>query len=316
MTAEQLARKQRDFLIDTEKQSAAVIFAEFDRMKREFSEYLARNYQSGEKPTTLKNLYAANFLERLLLFLDNQLERISIPFSGAVAGAQKRMINFTGGSLKQYLPEISSSIFEPDKEAIRQLIGRTQTGASLQKFFSRLRPTIAQRARQSLIEGFAAGESSRAIAKRLNQVADIGQYRSLVISRNETVMAYRNASVGFFDEAGITEYRFLSVLDPRTCLICWRLHGTIWKLKITPHIHTQCRCSIVPVLKSDGRIKSGVERFGELETGFQKQILGAKRFEMFQSGVPLEDFVSFKESPDFGKTYIINPLSEAKDRLN
>lgn len=310
MTPEQLAAEQREFLIRTEKQSAILLRAEFERMKREFAAYLAKNYASGETSASLANLYTKDFLTRTLLFLDNQIERMSIPFSEIVSRAQRRMINFTGNALKRYLPQLSTSIFEPDKEAIQNLIGRTQDGTSLRKFFNRLRQPIRFQAKAALVEGFALGESSQAIAKRLDDVAGVGKYRALVISRNETVMAYRNASTEFYKDAGISEYRFLSALDPRTCVICWRLHGKKWKLKVKPHIHTQCRCVVVPVLKRDGKFKTGVEHFKTLETGFQKQILGAKRFELFGQGTSLESFVDARKSEDFGQTYFIKNLSD------
>lgn len=307
MTPERLAYQQREFLILNEKETAMIIAALFEQLKREIFLYFSRTLAGR---AMLANLYAKNYLERTLLLLDNQLQRIAIPFSSSVSRAQQRVIKFTGNSLKRYLPEIKTSIFDPDKEAIAKLVGRTQDGKSLQKFFEQLRAPLAEKARQSLIEGFSRGEGVTAIAKRINDVSDVGQYRALVLSRNETVMAYRNASVDFFDEAGITEYRFISSLDPRTCLICWRLHGTIWKLKVTPHIHTQCRCSITPVLKRDGKIKTGVEHFKTLETGFQKQILGAKRFSLYKNGQSLESFVGVKKSEDFGQSYFIKNLSE------
>jgi hypothetical protein len=122
-------------------------------------------------------------------------------------------------------------------------------------------------------------------------------------------MAYRNASAEFYAEAGIKEYRFLSALDPRTCLVCWRLHGTRWKLKEKPHIHTQCRCVVVPVIKGE-KIKTGVELFNSLETGVQKQILGPKRFEMFTAGSNLENFVGSEKSKEFGRTFYVRNLSD------
>lgn len=308
MTPERLAYRQREFLILNEKESALSIQAEFDRLKREMFRYFRQTFAA--KSAAPRSRPLKNYVEQTLLLLDNQLERISIPVSNAVERAQRRMINFTGSSLKRYLPEIKSSIFEPDKEAIQKLVGRTQNGSSLQKFFRAMRQPLRIKAEENLIEGFNRGEGSEAIAKRIYDVADIGRYRALVVARNETVMAYRNASAEFYSEAGIEKYRFLSVLDPRTCLICWRLHGTIWRLKITPHIHTQCRCIVVPVLARDGKIKTGVEHFKALETGVQKQILGAKRFEFFAHGNALESFVGVKKSEDFGQTYFIKNLPD------
>jgi len=308
MTPQEFAKLQRDFLIKTEKRSALLLDAEFARLKREITEYLLRNL-SG-KPS-LEKLYSSNFLNKFLDILTEKVDILSSPLARIASRAQSNVINFVSGELKKYLKlKIESSIFSPDREAIRSLIGRAFEGKSLQTVFKRMRQPVADRTRIELIEGFALGVSNAQIAKRISDVTDLGRYRAMVISRNETVMAYRNASAEFYAEAEIKEYRFLSALDPRTCLVCWRLHGTKWKLKEKPHIHTQCRCTVVPVLKSDGEIKTGIEHFAELETGVQKQILGAKRFDLYQNGNSLESFVGVKKSKEFGQTHFARNLSD------
>lgn len=306
MTPEELARIQREYLIRTEKKSAAFIAAEFAVLRREILEFLTKNLLGQ---ATIKNLHARNFLGRILLLLDNKLDVFSILFSRRTSRAQENVINFSADSLKKFLPEIKPEIFAPDREAIQKLIGRTQTGESLQKFFLRMKPLVRERAKLELIEGFAMGESAPQIAKRINDVSEVGMARALVTSRNETVMAYRNASVEFFAGAGFTEYRFLSVLDVRTCLVCWRLHGTKWKLKTKPHIHTQCRCSILPVRRGE-TVETGIERFHRLEKGWQKQILGNSRFDLFEKGDSLASLVGVKKSEDFGRVFFAKNLSE------
>ena len=121
--------------------------------------------------------------------------------------------------------------------------------------------------------------------------------------------AYRRASVEFYDNAGIVEYRFMSVLDVRTCPICWSLHGRKFKLKVKPNIHVNCRCAIVPVIIGE-KIETGIEKFNKLEPGYQKQILGNKRFELFQNGNPLKSFIRADKSKEYGTIYKIRNLSE------
>jgi len=308
MTAEQFAKLQRDFLIKTEKRSAILLDAEFARLKREITEYLFQNLSGS---VSLENLYRQNFLDNFLDILTEKVDILSSSFSRVVSRTQGDVINFTSGELKKYLKlKIESSIFSPDREAIRHLIGRAFEGKSLQTVFKRMKQPVASRARIELIEGFALGESNAAIAKRISDVTGMARYRALVLSRNETQMSYRAASTEFYAENDITEYRFLSALDPRSCLVCWRLHGTKWKLEVKPHIHVGCRCCVVPVLKSDGEIKTGIEHFQSLETGYQKQILGTKRFDLYQNGSSLESFVGAKKSKEFGQNYFVRNLSD------
>lgn len=310
MTPQEFAKLQRDFLISTEKRSAIFLTAEFERIKREIIEYLLS--ELARKPN-LGRVGKQTFLDKMIELLIGKIDRLSSPAGQIIARSQSNVVNFASVQLKRYLQfKADATIFSPDREAIRILIGRAFEGESLQKVLNRMKKPVADRARVELIEGFALGESNEAIAKRISDVTDLGKRRALVISRNETVMAYRNASAEFYAEAGIKEYRFMSALDPRCCLICWRLHGTKWKLKEKPHIHVGCRCTVIPVQKGE-KIKTGVELFASLPVGYQKQILGPKRYEMFQTGGLLESFVGSKKSEEFGRTFSVKRLSDLSE---
>lgn len=303
MTSEQLAKIQRDYLIRTEKQSAVLLAAKFQIFKSELAKFLRTN--SG-KIKARELVFIKLFLEKFESFFDN----LVLPFERIVSLSQTKVIALAGESLKTFFPEIKTSIFRTDTEAVKKLIGRTQSGTSLSKFFARLKPEISELAKKELLEGFAVGDSVKEIAVRINKVSGVGLSRAMTISRSETVSAYRRASVEFYDNAGIVEYRFLSVLDIRTCPICWSLHGRKFKLKVKPNIHVNCRCVIVPVVSDDEKIETGIERFNKLSSGFQKQILGNKRFELFQNGQSLKSFVKFEKSKEYGRVYKIRNLSE------
>lgn len=306
MTPKEFAKLQRNYLIRTEKQSAVLIASEFEAVKRDLQKFLIEN---ARREATIKNLYADSFLERLLLFIDNQLDFLSIPFSRIVSRGQKLVINFTSKILADYL-SLDASIFSPDKEAIRILIGRTQTGETLQKYFLRMKPEIAEKAKQTLIEGFALGESNSQIAKRITDVSDVSRYKAMRISRTETNEAYRTATREFYEGADVKKYVWQSVRDSRTCLICWTLHNRVFKTSKKVFSHPNCRCVLLPFFDGDEKIGSN-DDFLKLETGFQRQILGPKRFELFQSGkFKIEDFVKSQNSKEFGEKFSIKNLSE------
>jgi SPP1 gp7 family putative phage head morphogenesis protein len=135
------------------------------------------------------------------------------------------VINSAADATKRFT-QLSSSIFRTDREAIKKLIGRTQDGGSLTNFFKRLDQPVREASKKALIEGFSKGEGADEIARRLRDAADIGRSRALTIARTETNEAYRAASREFLSGSGeIKKYVWLAVLDTRTCLICWALHG-------------------------------------------------------------------------------------------
>ena len=311
MTPEQLSAEQRAFLIRSEKQSAILLAAEFDALRREISDYLISNLP-GE--ITLTKIEERNFLVRFLDKLTEEIDILSSPLAAAVARAQKRVINFAADSLKRFLPEIRASIFETDKEAIRQLINRTQRGESLQKAFLRLSEPVALRAKKELIEGFSFGEPVQEIARRINNVSDVGLTRAMTLARTETNEAYRAASRDFYRDADIKKYVWMSVLDVRTCCRCWFLHGKVFRTNKKISAHPNCRCTLVGKL-SNTKIVSGAERFAALNDGYQKQIIGSKRWEMYKQGVSFDSFFGLRQVEHFGEQVFIKPLADFSDRI-
>ena len=308
MTPEQLAKIQREFLIKTEKQSAVLIESELMRVKREFLDYIRRNLT----PDTRVAL--DSFLREFIALFDAEMDVASYRFARIVSRAQSRMIGFTADSLKTYLPRIASSIFEPDKEALQILIGRTQTGESLQKFFVKMKPDIATRAKNALVEGFRDGSGANEIAKRITNVTDVGRYNALRISRTETNSAFKSATLDFYQGAKIGRWIWVSSLDTRVCPTCFLLHGRIFKTNKKISTHPNDRCTLVPLLDKQPPIKTGIEIFKTLEKGVQKQLIGAARFELYENGTHnLENFIGSRKSKEYGTIYSIKNLSDLRN---
>lgn len=309
MTPNEFAKQQRDFLIRNEKQSALVILREFESLKSEIEDYLTTNL-TGK--ITVDQVQKNQFLEQTLNKLESEVTRIINPMARIITRGQQRVINFASQSLQKFL-ELKTSIFAPDQEAVQKLIGRTQDGSTLTKFFERLKPTVREKAKETLIKGFSSGESTQLIAKRLSDVTDITRYRALTISRTEQNEAYRAATRDFYATADIREYFWMSVLDPRTCIICWYLHGQKFKTSRKVFSHPNCRCVLVPDVGQ--KIKTGAEIFASLQSGFKKEILGKGGFEKYQAGFKLNDFVGIKNTND-GLAYYRRPLGEITEDLH
>lgn len=304
MTPEELTKIQREFLIRTEKQSAVLLDRELVRVKRKISEKLRKNLSADVSAA------AEKFLKEFFAFLNSEVDDLSISAARIVRIGQRRVINNAAESLRKFLPEVKTSIFSPDREAIQNLIGRTQTGKSLVKFFQKFKPVVAENAKQALIEGFKHGESSQAIASRLHIVTDAERHRVLTISRTETNEAYRAASREFYASADIKQYVWLAVLDPRTCAVCWHLHGQRFKSAKKIFSHPNCRCVLVPWTKNQKRILTGAEHFARLETGYQKQILGGKKFEIYKAGKSFDEFFSSRVDIEYGQRFFVKNLSD------
>ena len=122
--------------------------------------------------------------------------------------------------------------------------------------------------------GMAEGESMDLIMRRVRNVIGVPTdrragftanfnrvqaiTRSVVIraSNNGAIAAYRNnADV-------VSGYQWLAARDERVCPTCRGLNGTFYKLgqEIRPPAHINCRCAIIPVLRTPGEYDGPIDR--------------------------------------------------------
>jgi hypothetical protein len=106
-------------------------------------------------------------------------------------------------------------------------------------------------------------------------------------------------------------YKYLATLDSRTCFVCAADDGKIFRtLEEAPQLprHLQDRCLYVPVVKgmeefdvddtrasADGPVSATMTYSDWLKTQSeetQRDILGATRYALFKSGIPITSFVA------------------------
>jgi SPP1 gp7 family putative phage head morphogenesis protein len=195
-----------------------------------------------------------------------------------------------------------------DADATRELIGIAGNGKPLDLVFRNLAPTIRQRVFNALFYGVAAGISNEQIAREIGQAIGTGTAGAMTIVRTETNRAYREATRKFYQQTdGVTGWRWLAVLDLRTCPICWALHGSIFKTKEKMATHPNCRCTMTPVFKGDEKQETGPEKFAKLNRAQQMAILGPEKLKLYELGARLSDFHELHKTP-FGFGRRIKPL--------
>jgi SPP1 gp7 family putative phage head morphogenesis protein len=295
VSPQELAKLVREFLILHEKRSALLIAEEFEGLKDELARYLLNRGASIEK------------IDAILNAAEPMITRRSVRFSSIVIDAQRHVIKKTAVGLNVYL---KTSIYRPDLPAIEKLIGRIQNGGFLTDLFKKLKQPMRAAAKDALAEGFAEGLGTRQIASKLKAAADIPFSRALTISRTETNEAYRAATREYYSDSGIKKYVWMAVLDARTCMICWFLHGKIFSSNRKVFSHPNCRCVLVPVTDGMRDIMPGIERIKELKPGSQKEILGPKRFDLFNSGSELSNFIGLEKSDEWGIRYFVRNLPD------
>jgi SPP1 gp7 family putative phage head morphogenesis protein len=125
-----------------------------------------------------------------------------------------------------------------------------------------------QKLREVFIKAFEEGHSIKTIAAEIKEKVQPGDLyetnegektkiisyeknRVINIARTETTRLANLGSKEFYKNNEVKQYRWLSATGERTCEECQALNGTIFNIeeKELPPKHSQCRCSITPVIR-------------------------------------------------------------------
>ena len=262
--------------------------------------------------------YAADYAARRLVETAQQS-------SAVVTGAARRLVELSlsdaaaliGAQLPATWP-----LSRPAKPELDAIVQRATTQITSRMWT--LSDEASEAMRRRLIQGVAAGRNPRDTARLM--VADVqdafdgGLARAQVISRTETIDAYR-AGARAHHEANadvLQGWVWLANLSARTCSSCVAMHGTEHALdEPGPLDHPQGRCSRMPLVKPElvpgapkPTIESGPEWLARQPEGVQRSVLGPRRFDLWARGdYPVSRWAVRRESPDWRPSYGPGPIN-------
>lgn len=184
-------------------------------------------------------------------------------------------------------------------EAIQAAAGMTSEGSPLRALLEQIAPATAEQARTVLIDGLALGWGAEQVADGLRQALGTGLVRSMTIARTETMRAYNEGSRYWMlqHDEHLNGWYWHAACDGRTCAACWAMHGTLHPISEPLGSHPNCRCSMVPAVKSweemgypgypDRTWKpadTGETLFRDLPDDRIRKILGPRGYERYQAG--------------------------------
>ena len=229
----------------------------FDEQKKEVLKNLKKQHSKTMKPTVAKaqpSLFDISKAIDLFQKLYNPIYRENI---GAVGSEAMLMVGATG--------------FEVDTPAISRFYKSRSKRISkdVNKETDRLLKT-------AISEGVASGETVADLSARVENIYGAASgYRAERIARSETIKASNYASDEGWTQSGVVEGKeWFTAKDERTCQYCGPMDGKIvglkqnyfiegeeltgsggGKMKLdyedvdTPPLHSNCRCTLLPVLK-------------------------------------------------------------------
>lgn len=121
------------------------------------------------------------------------------------------------------------------------------------------RHTLIRDIKRTITTGIRRNQTYKKIVLELNSLIKGGKgYKSThKVLRQETTRVLAESKAQGYEEAGITQYRYLATLDDRTTVICQRKDGNVYNFKDMqvgvnfPPLHFGCRSSITAYFPED-----------------------------------------------------------------
>lgn len=181
---------------------------------------------------------------------------------------------------------------------VETIMGFLQEDSPLFQNLRLLGDDVADLVANELRIGIILGRNPRVIAEAIRNATGQGLTWSLNMSRTSQLWAYREASrANFLSNSHIVKgWQWWSQLgDPRTCLSCTVMHGTIHSLDEPLNDHHQGRCSMLPITLTYAElglnvpedrqpVQSGIDWFGTLSPVEQRNLMGGARYAAWQAG--------------------------------
>lgn len=105
--------------------------------------------------------------------------------------------------------------------------------------------------RNELFSGFGQGRSIKDTLRAIEPLVSEPRSRLATIVRTETMRAQRQALRQSYTDSTVTDgWRWFATNDRRTCFLCLARHGSLHPLDEPMYSHPNCRCVMLPELKS------------------------------------------------------------------
>lgn len=246
---------------------------------------------------------------------------------GRAASDQRRLV------ATQLPPSITVDWARVDPAQMDAIVARTTEQITVRTFVLSQEATAAmgRELSRSVAVGTSPREAARRMLARVGDGFNGGLTRALVIARTEQVDAYRRAAEASQNANRdiLSGWQWVATLGPRTCPSCLAHHGEKHPLdEPGPLDHHQGRCARVPVTKSWSELGftgirepgpsirpgDGERWLGQQPEQTQRQVMGPRRFDAWQSGdYPVSSWSARVESPGWRPSYHVGPVRSLTD---
>jgi SPP1 gp7 family putative phage head morphogenesis protein len=324
-----VARRHRSALLSNERQAASemvrVYGAIWQRLRGELLVLLEEMAQAQSEGEAIDAawLYRQARYETLIRQAEAELRWFAQYASEQVRQEQAAAVQAATANAEEQVRTIlnkagiSTSWVQLPTDVLEDLVGFTANGSPLWELLETFGATAAKNIREALLEGVAQGWNPERTAAKVRQFFGGDLVRALRVSRTETLRAYREATLRSYqaNDDVVDGWIWNAACTPRTCAMCYAMHGTLHPLTERLNDHPNGRCSMLPHVKSlpgmteQWQPEPGPDQFDRLDPGAQKAILGPL-YDLYKSGeIKLSDVVAQKFDSDWGSMRYVKSLA-------
>lgn len=305
------------------QQAIGKIQPELDRVTQQIADM-----QAAGEPIHPSLMYEQGQFKALRDSIEQEVQQFGDYAAGRTANLQRQAIY--GGVqdaqwlLSQTVPDgVTWQFAATAPAAVENAMGATQDGSPLAKIFDGYGTQASTDAKNALVNGVLMGKGPRQIAADLQGSLEGNLSRALVISRTESIRAYRTAQTqNYQDNSDVVEgWIWQADLGVDTCALCIAMNGSVHDVNEFLDSHPQCRCVQLPKTKdwtsilddagvdttgldipdTNPDVQNGSDWFNNQPEAKQLAILGPSKFALFQNGdLSLDDLVHHGTDPQWG----------------
>lgn len=288
---------------------------------------IAAYYAAGGEPGEI----AASWLNSQARYheLITQIEEELAKFADV---AKEITVEGQGSSLKSgaesiadmVKPQITGGFNSLSHSAFKDMVGTLSNGSALYDLFKEIGPNAVAGARGVFGQAMVEGWNPRKTADALEETLGIARNRAVMIARTESIRAYRIAGQRqmLANQDVVEGWVWYASHTDHTCPVCLAMDGSEHPVGEIMDSHPNCRCTMVPLVKSlagivseaegqepgeDGSLsipsrQTGSDWFAQQAPEMQRATLGPSKYDLYAAGkIHLQDLVEDTYNDRWGR---------------
>ena len=166
----------------------------------------------------------------------------------------KRQYDFISKMLKEKGITLNTELMSQEKRVQEVLNSVWCDGQNWSGRIWKNEALLVNKLEKGLIECIARGVSKDTLVTQIKSDFNTGFYNADRLVRTELTYVQNQSCLHRYEDAGITEFKFIADIDERTSDICRSMNGKIFKMKdavvgenVGP-LHPNCRSTIIPII--------------------------------------------------------------------